>query len=273
MPNLLDRFSALTSGARNLVGSGLSNLRQASTARAGQALNAVKSAPAAARSAIQNMSSRGEIFANSGRALGRAASHLPSPMTAIKGYVPIAALGQAAYDWGQIRGVQMDQDPAVQQQMADIRTAAQNGYVPLDDGNFLNLQTNEISSYDQLLPSLREQQTPTTDGSAYAPQVTMDENGNLSLENSASTTTPEPAAETTTQQVTATAPQATVDLPTTTMGSNPVTTKPANTKTKTSSSKKGGNEDKPKQENQISGFDALIPLLAMGGLGYFLARR
>ena len=31
--------------------------------------------------------------------------------------------------------------------------------------------------------------------------------------------------------------------------------------------------DKPQTENQISGFNALIPLLALGGLGYFMARR
>ena len=206
-----------------------------------------------ATTAAENLPNRQQALYSIGRTLGRGASHLPTAAGFLQGYVPIAAIGQAALDYGTSRGAQMDQDPVVKQQMSAIRLATQNGWVPTDDGNFLNLNTNELSSYDQLIPTLKTQQSQAKE-QEVASSSTLPASAYVE-------TVEEPEATVTTESLT----------PTQNSIATASKTSPVNKTLSGSGSKK--KDDAPKTENQISGLNALIPLLALGGLGYYLARR
>ena len=113
--------------------------------------------------------------------------------------------------------------------------------------------TNELSSYDQLIPTLKTQQSQAKE-----------------QEVASSSTLPASAYVETVEE-----PEATVAIESLTPTQNSIATasktSPVNKTLSGSGSKK--KDDAPKTENQISGLNALIPLLALGGLGYYLARR
>lgn len=253
----------ILSGLNTLSGY-LKNTAAPIATKAGQAVNAVKSVPNKIGASLQNLPTLSQASYNTGKALGRGVSTLPSATGFLRGYIPIAALGQAALDYGTYRGSQMDSDPAVKQQMTDIQNAVSNGWVPMDDGTFLNLATNELSTYDQLKNSLPQAETLKAKD-IPVPQVKL-ENGQLTLDSNATSN----LGITTSEDIPTTSePKATVSTP---QARTPSVSR-VSYSTGSSGSKKKKTEDKPQVDNSISSFNALIPLLALGGLGYFMTRR
>lgn len=229
------------------------------------------------------ISDRGTRMAARGRALGKTLGQMginQKLQTGLRGYIPIAALGQAAYDWGQYQGSQMDQemqDPnsALSQQASNIRTAVANGFVPLDDGNFLNLNTNEISSFDQLKNFLPQEQKLSPQESSVSQFVDNRNGETYPTFYGSKEMTPNEVSTRMSAASLNDVPEHTVNTPEPVNTTNTLKT---NTSTQprtvgSSGSQRPKSEGKPQINNSLSGLNALIPLLALGGLGYYMARR
>lgn len=269
----IQNMANLLSGLNNLS-TYLKNQAFPIALKAGQTADTIKNIPTKVSTAVQNLPNLEQAAYSTGKALGRGASHLPSTTGFLQGYIPIAALGQAALDYGTYRGSQMDSDPAVKQQMSDIQNAVSNGWVPMDDGTFFNLATNELSTYDQLKNSL-------SNSSNNSSEVIDHRNGETypTLYGSKEMTPNERSARMSAASL-VDIPESTITTPEPQLVTkNGVDITPEPKRTITTQNKSTGSSgskqttDKPQTENQISGFNALIPLLALGGLGYFMARR
>ena len=240
-----------------------------------------------------------------GKAVGssiRSASNLlksPATMGFIRGYVPLAALGQVAYDYAQYRGNQMDNDPAVQSEMANMRSLISRGYVPTDEpGMYLSPEGNVVSEADiqttsnapsnnSLATEISLISNPLTKFTALEkliPSTTVD----IPVPDAAgifATSAPVqevPVADTTVKKVTATTGDSTIQgtsIPKRSRGTAKKKATTTATEVNVPSSEKILNSVNTSNSgssglniNFLSHINDLLPLLAAGGLGYLLAK-
>lgn len=211
----------------------------------------------------------------------------PSAQTLLRGYVPIAALGQAAYDWTQYRGNQMDNDPAVKQRMATMRDYISRGYIPTDEeGVWTSPKGNRVLESDiptitqeTIIPFVWDNPLSSTSflsgliPSGIEPEVTS---------SNASETVETNVPDTTVQKATAKTGDATIQGTSTPKRSRGTAKKKATTtatKVNVPSSEEILNSVNTSNSgsnglniNFLSHINDLLPLLAAGGLGYLLAK-
>lgn len=195
-------------------------------------------------------------------------------MTALRTYVPAAAAAQAAYDYGQWKGMQMDEAAAdpnsmLSQQMAEIRRNVENGYVPDDEGNWLDVANNEINgsnTISRLNGLIKTQQAPviqqeTVNGLPAETVAALMQASNEAVQASAPKDT-KPVDEDleTTKTVSTPVPKVSGSVKKTSVKAS--TTPAATTQTSTT----------PVQyepQSQLSWLDQLLPYLLAGGLGLY----
>lgn len=209
-------------------------------------------------------------------ALNALSNFRPLAQAGLKTYIPAAVAAQAAYDYGQWQGNKLDAlaaDPnsMLSQQMAEIKRNVANGYVPDDEGNWLDTNNNEIvggNALNRLNGLISKQQAPvvqqntdTTTGLPTETVAALMQASNEAVQASAPKVT-EPADEApeTTKAVSTSVPKAS--------GSGKKTSVKAST-TPTAVTQTSTTPVQYEQQSQLSWLDQLLPYLLAGGLGLY----
>ena len=245
-----DVFSNLPEQAQNLAQRTKDTARNFGTATINKARAARDATSAAMRNGAANVAARASALGDV--TLGQAArtlakGSLPTALALGTGY---AMYNKAAEDYQQYLN-------NVQREGGVTHLRDENGtWIPTNNDNeWRNIVTNELMTYNNLDPNRNAEFIPQ--GSYQEGVYGFTENPNLAI--------PETVGDTETPESTITTPGATTIQTT----STPVTNTSSGNIGK--GSKNLGN--KPKKQDALNPLNALIPLLALGGLGYYMARR
>lgn len=248
-----DVFSNIPEQAQNLTQRTKDTARNFGTTTMNKARAARDATAAAMRNGAANVAARASALGDV--TLGQAARTLARSSLPTAGAL---ALGSAMYDKAEEDYQQYLNN--VQREGGVTHFKDEGGtWIPTNNpGEWRNIETDELMKYDMLA-----NRDPNANAE-FVPQVTL-ENGQFTLDSNPASTT-ETALPETVQE--SSEPETTVFTPQAKTSSVSGVSYPTG-----SSGPKKKKEDKAEVKNQISGFNALIPLLALGGLGYFMARR